>query len=658
MAKKVTAPKTYNPGNGHPQEHLAYLNQREMAYLRSMNGGNTSRGPKGLPSFVETSGTKDAGSISSSYKGGGGGWNTSNATRSGNTSGVGGGGGGGGGSTGSRGSSTGSVGAGNGSNAGSGQGGQGSGLRGAGSNYGPGSGRPGTTSSSGGGNKGPASPMGGQGTSMSRDTKARQEAQVRDAIAAVKNTPAFRSDASSGGIRSINVGPMGTPVNVGPKATTTAAQKQFYERIAPGPSPSTSISSQFPSYKYDSPLKPGMTTEDMTRRGAMMNQIESEIRDIMRGTPTRTGDPLSAGGVPPNGPNEALKGTGYGAFNAPKAYRDELGFEVPSGFSSELPEPKIPDRVNVDDVYGPVQERVLAVEDVQPEVTPKQAMKNAYSSIPSAMFSKVKGIGSIYSPEDEFYQSARIPSWKQSMPTPSTPATANNMTTEEMVQALRPSGKTRGIGADVQPETDVYGPKNVSQEVQQEMADIDKLNKRGITGMKSIPVLGNVVKAGDALRGLITGKNTAEADADLKRAYMQGSSAQKAELEAKYPNLTKFAQQAGLEPKLPMSNYESWRQKSFGFGGSGTGTSTVGGGSTDRSDIGSGGKAEPIRPEAKSKDTAPKTKKTEPKSGSRPEIYYMWDAGVNIPSSGDSDYTLYQQYLAERRAAQAAFGMR
>lgn len=156
--KKVTAPKTHKP-KGAPKEKLAYLNKGEMAALSKRKGSGPVRGPKGIPSFVETSGTKSAGSISDSYKGTGGGWNSSNATRSGNTSGVGGGGGGGGGATGSRGSSSGSVGAGNGSNAGRGQGGQGSGTRGAGSNYGPGSGRPGTSSQASG-NRGAGSNYG------------------------------------------------------------------------------------------------------------------------------------------------------------------------------------------------------------------------------------------------------------------------------------------------------------------------------------------------------------------------------------------------------------------------------------------------------------------------------------------------------------------
>lgn len=49
--KKVTVPRTYNPGKGRPKEYLAYLNWQEMQELQRINGGNMERGPKGLPSF-------------------------------------------------------------------------------------------------------------------------------------------------------------------------------------------------------------------------------------------------------------------------------------------------------------------------------------------------------------------------------------------------------------------------------------------------------------------------------------------------------------------------------------------------------------------------------------------------------------------------------
>lgn len=49
--KSVTAPLTYDPGKGRPKEHLAYLNWQEMQALKRLNGNNQERGPKGLPSF-------------------------------------------------------------------------------------------------------------------------------------------------------------------------------------------------------------------------------------------------------------------------------------------------------------------------------------------------------------------------------------------------------------------------------------------------------------------------------------------------------------------------------------------------------------------------------------------------------------------------------
>jgi hypothetical protein len=40
--------------------------------------------------------------------------------------------------------------------------------------------------------------------------------------------------------------------------------------------------------------------------------------------------------------------------------------------------------------------------------------------------------------------------------------------------------------------------------------------------------------------------------------------------------------------------------------------------------------------------------------GPRPQIYFEWDLGINIPSPGDPLYTMYMTYLAERQAAAAA----
>lgn len=81
--RKITAPLKHKP-KGAPEEHLAYLNKREMAILARRNGSKPARGPNGIPSFVETSGTKGSSSKASSSKGAAsrstankGNWNTS-----------------------------------------------------------------------------------------------------------------------------------------------------------------------------------------------------------------------------------------------------------------------------------------------------------------------------------------------------------------------------------------------------------------------------------------------------------------------------------------------------------------------------------------------------------------------------------------------------
>jgi len=193
--------------------------------------------------------------------------------------------------------------------------------------------------------------------------------------------------------------------------------------------------------------------------------------------------------------------------------------------------------------------------------------------------------------------------------------------------------------------SDVYGPEYVDPEVQELMREQEKLNKRGLGAMKRVPVVGPVVTAADALTKLFTGKTIAGSSADLKRAYMQASDEQKAALEDKYPNLTKFASDAGLTPKRDMSNYTNWAEKS-GLRGA---PDRRGGGEN------SGIRSLPRESEGDETTTpTPEAPSTSP--GRRPDIYYMWDLGVNVPSPGDPNYNQYQTYLAERLAAQRAMG--
>lgn len=195
---------------------------------------------------------------------------------------------------------------------------------------------------------------------------------------------------------------------------------------------------------------------------------------------------------------------------------------------------------------------------------------------------------------------------------------------------------------------DTYGPKFVDPAIQEEMRKQDKLNRAGIRVAKAVtgPV-GRAFSVADTLRKVFTGKTTAEATADLKRAYMQASSAQRAELEKTYPNLTKFAADAGIEPQLPMSNYTDWSRANRLAETSGRG---------DGREQGMGGIAD-ITSTAGTGATPSATPSTASTASARPYIYYEWDLGINVPSPGDPKYTDYQKYLQERADAQKALGL-
>lgn len=177
---------------------------------------------------------------------------------------------------------------------------------------------------------------------------------------------------------------------------------------------------------------------------------------------------------------------------------------------------------------------------------------------------------------------------------------------------------------------DVYGPTYVDPEVQDLMKDYEK---RSNIAMK-VPGF----RTADALVKLLTGKSISGGDADLRRAYMQASDEQKAALEEAYPNLTKFASDAGLTPQRSMKDYYDWANRT----GLRAPPSREGGKET------SGIESIIDRPPS----SEPTTPRPDTSSGRRPDIYYMWDLGIKIPSPGDPNYTQYQTYLAERLAAQ------
>jgi hypothetical protein len=464
---------------------------------------------------------------------------------------------------------------------------------------------------------------------------------------------------------------------------------------------------EYSPYGMDIPTvvgRPNLTPEQQAQAGAELQRREQELRDFLNreADPFPTGNPNMAGnptvaqsrkenplvgtgygtfniaGVdrimaapenlpPEKTPTEArdrsfsnsfassaaaatpgsvdLRGAGYGTFNVPKSA--QIDAEI-RGIERDINAPSISEKEkilkieNVPESSGmsftpglpkkskEFGDRLVTINGVTREVSPSQ-MSKLTPKDQNKIADYLQKV--TYTPPKELRSTAGT--WTQSYDVP----------LSEKRITVKPDDQIAG---------DVYGPKNVDPKVQELMRDVDKMNRRGTRIAKSVPVVGAGFRIADAFRDVFTGKNTAESDADLKRAYMQGSPAQRAALEKKNPNLTKFAQLAGLKPQLPMSNYENWRQRSFGFGGSGIGNSTVSGGSTDMSDIRGGGKNKPIRvASAEEKTPTPKAKSEPKEGGRRPAIYYKWDLGIDVPSPTDSDYTLYTKYLQEKAAAKA-----
>jgi hypothetical protein len=212
--KKVTAPLTYNPGKGRPKEHLAYLNYQEMQALKRLNGNNQERGPKGLPSFPPADAKGSSSKASStgargptgpqgqarSSPAGNKGGAPGSATRTSTTTGA-------RGPTGPQGQARtspagGSPGA---VSRPSGLAGIGGGGGGGARDSGQAATRNVTTSRSVTPSRAPSIPSGGGG----RDSGTIRQAQDARTKAAEK-TPALKDDRS----RTLNVGPMGTPVQV------------------------------------------------------------------------------------------------------------------------------------------------------------------------------------------------------------------------------------------------------------------------------------------------------------------------------------------------------------------------------------------------------------------------------------------------------------
>jgi hypothetical protein len=169
----------------------------------------------------------------------------------------------------------------------------------------------------------------------------------------------------------------------------------------------------------------------------------------------------------------------------------------------------------------------------------------------------------------------------------------------------------------------------------------EEVGNRVERGKTAIRVAGSRVPG---LGGFLGGKYEESVKKKLDN-YVLATPEQRAEMERKDPSLTAWAGIIGETPQLDRSNYTKWADKS-GLRGA-----------PDRRGGGENSGIRSLISEQEGDETTtptPDTPSTSP--GRRPDIYYMWDLGVNIPSPGDPNYTQYQTYLAERLAAQRAMG--
>jgi hypothetical protein len=627
VGKEKTVPTALDWGPNAPMDYLAYLNKQEMALIQKHRAFKGKRSHEGIPAFPDPGttgyGDRGQGTTSSSGLGGGskGGYNSGTSGSKG-----------GGASTQSPGAG-GNAGQVGGNLGGGGKGGNGSqapgntdtgGQRGAGSNYGLGSGRP-TVGSSGG--SGPTSPMSGQGQSFrspmgagwaNRDIIDKQRSEVQNARGALQSTSALKTDLQVGGIRSLSVGPMGTNVNVSQplKAAPPSNPNPAKTNI------SQSISTQFPSFKYNAPLTPGASPTDMARRVAEMNRIEQEIRDIMAPEKYRdvtpTGTPIEAGGIP-------TVSRGLPEPEIPMAVREYNPYDIrgarqPYGTERIMGVETVPNETIVDKSR---RTRSIGPDDTNPYDAQIRAHIEAMNQVAAKNAAMNYG-GFSLDPEQDVQREAIDRGLSESVMNASL---KSNVSQPESTDTVSADGGRRGAGSN-------YGPKS---------------GRPGIVGSSggSGPTSPNENVA-DEPKAISQSMNPMQDDwGDIQRP--KGF----VEKYGKHvPNVFVKAAIKGygyVEDKKWSNMSPEERLAQLSRGVRPTGAPSGMGQDNDR--------GEEFRPpSSRANESTTGTRPPKPKgNGPRPAIYYKWDLGVDVPSPTDSDYTLYTKYLQEKAAARAGF---
>jgi hypothetical protein len=753
--KKVTAPLTYNPGKGRPKEHLAYLNYQEMQALKRLNGNNQERGPRGLPSFPPA-GAMSGGSAkspASTSKAAGAGSRPSSGGRDGGI--------------------RDSVGANRPSSSGASRGdvgGRDSGTRG-----GVGANRPSSPGVSRGDVAGRDGGIRNVAGASTPDKSAISSANRTNTVSAQKS-PAFKADTG----RTVNVGPMGTPVSVKappggkikgaiqsvkapaplkqsvsrgvtvPAATMTTQQmKNLYSQYQQPPSPpptekqiAQKLREAYPDrwgrYTVDEVAEtvktfagalPGEADINRYSAGSMrnlaqvgINQVNRNITpkgmlkaidttglDIKRGTQSLAMPGPSSMGMTKNWADQNLARQSYEtALRSIESAVENKGVAPQARNATNFVAAGTPMVRGVKSVGAPVEGTQFGVDPAGRAAVANRNrivdMKRDYAQYrtPGA---DVRIVPASASFESASQNMQRPPTVGRSAVVPTDAGIIGGFTGKKQIydrippeNADRypnygPPSRNRGLGG-LNPETSnikpfgpsvlsVEDPENLrykkatqemgrlpggyrneasvspSQEPAAPSQDITITEKAELAQEKARKRAGQARKGAQtalnfvaAPLGTVVGEGLKALDAQTQKlvdAYQVAGMPERKIMEEKYPNLIPRANEMGITPyyrgEEGMDRYNSWAEKS----GLRAPPSREGGG--ENSGIASLGG----RPKGDETTTpTPDTPSTTP--GRRPDIYYMWDLGINIPSPGDPNYTQYQTYLAERLAAQRAMG--
>lgn len=676
--KKITAPLTYNPGKGRPKEYLAYLNYQEMQALKRLNGEGPYKGPKGLPSFVlggaKTSGTAANSAMKSASQSSG-----SRPSSGGRDSGI-----------------RDSVGANRPSSSGASRGDVGG--RDSGTRDSVGANRPSASGASRGDVGGRDGGIRNVAGASTPDKSAISSANRTNTVSAQKS-PAFKADTG----RTVNVGPMGTPVKIGaevkrptvPKATVASpmatqgtsfaspldARIENFQRIndarfkagALGPEGVPSVSqiaadnarrlnavkmaqqySQYRSPPTGYPVAPqgvygpragvdtrylgtkdmpGMITTGMTSpySGAVDPRFSaaSTLRayEAAKRVPGKIQDRVPSGVVPRVSPEERYIMNRPDVAQGAPLRRDRFGEPILSKketYDRVLPESEYSEYGSFGPPSAPGKTRGIGdVAPSYPNYGPPSGNRGLGGLNPAT--SKVNGYD-VYNPADyENSLAIQTPSWRQS------PAYSYSPEDEDQ-SSVNPSQGPAAPSQDI----------TISEEA--ELAQ-EEARKRAGQARKGTQTALNFVAAP---LGTVVGEGLKALDARTQKLvddYQVAGMPERKVMEEKNPNLIARANEMGINSYYGMDKYNSWAEKS----GLRAPPSREGGGEN------SGIRSLTREPEG-DETTTPTPDTPSTPSGRRPDIYYMWDLGVNVPSPSDPNYTQYQTYLAERLAAQRAMG--